>query len=301
MIGRAIDLLGDEWTLLLLQQVHLGVRRYGDFRDALGISDAVLAARLRRLTDAGLLRRRVYQEAPLRAEYVPTPSGAATWPILLGVWAWERRWVPGRAAELPDMRHGTCGARFTPALACGACDDPLADGDLAARWGPAGGWARSIPRATTRRRADGGRAGAQPGHFPATMAILGNRWSSAILAAALLGTTRFSDFEAHLGIPAALLSQRLDSLRGLGVLATSPSADRSGWHVYELTPTGRAFLPVVLLSTAWAHEWLSAPGEGDAIVLTHRARRHRFAPVWACDGCGRALDPTTIEVVPPGS
>ncbi len=296
-LGRALGLLGDEWTLLILQQELLGLTRFSDLRSAIGISDAVLNDRLRRLTASGLLERRIYQQTPLRAEYVLTASGRATWPVLLGIWAWERRWVDGRAAELPGMVHSACGQAFSPVTTCGSCREPVTLADVDAEWGPAGGWARSIPQARTRRRS--GSASDGSGRFPETMAILGNRWSSALVAAALLGTQRFSEFEQRLGIPAALLSERLTSFRDADVMVAVPQPGRSDRHDYVLTDKGRALLPLVLSLVAWAQTRFGR-SDGVAIELTHRSCGHPLDPRLACDRCGEVLAAADVQLEPDG-
>src|ERR1700754_2404164 len=116
-----LGLLGDEWTLLVLQQALMGARRYGDFQARLPISNSVLSSRLRSLTDDELLERRTYQTNPPRAEYLTTPRSRSLWPVLVSIWEWERHWVPEHAHDLPSMRHTGCGAGFAPQLTCRAC------------------------------------------------------------------------------------------------------------------------------------------------------------------------------------
>src|SRR5436853_4862915 len=120
-VARMLGLLGDEWTLLVVQQVLLGATRFADFKARLPISNSVLTRRLRSLTRDGLLDRRVYQTNPTRFEYLVTPRSRSLWPVLLSIWEWERRWVPDHAARLPRMRHQACDADFAPLLICRAC------------------------------------------------------------------------------------------------------------------------------------------------------------------------------------
>lgn len=294
-LGRAIALLGDEWTLLLLREALYGATRYGEYKAALDISDATLTDRLRRLTDAGLVERRVYSQSPLRADYQVTPAGAATWPFLFAIWDWERRWVPDRAAELPAMTHRSCGADLDPELVCASCSAPVELGALHSTWGPAGGWRRSIPRSTTRRRSSTGRVG-HAGHFPETMAILGNRWSSALVAASMLGTTRFTDFRTRLEIPEAVLAERLEEFRAAGVLDHGPAADGSNRREYTLTPKGLGFLPVVLTMVSWAQRHLVPAGEGTAIDIVHSPCGAALLPRWRCRGCGDPVDGGSVVV-----
>ena len=137
-VGRILGLLGDEWTLLIIQQALLGVTRYGEFMQRLPISNTVLSNRLRMLTDNELLVRTTYQTRPVRAEYLITQRGRAFWPVLLSIWEWERRWVPDHVHRLPGMRHTQCGSHFAPTLTCRACSEAVTEKEVAARWGPSG-------------------------------------------------------------------------------------------------------------------------------------------------------------------
>jgi DNA-binding HxlR family transcriptional regulator len=289
-----LGLLGDEWTLLIVRETLLGARRFTDFT-ALPISTAVLTNRLRSLVRDGLLDRQVYQEHPLRAAYLPTDRCSALWPVLVAIWHWERTWVPDHTRSLPAMGHRDCGYEFSPVLRCAACHCAAESHDVDGRWGPSGGWQRSVPRGATRRRARGD-ATTQAGLFPQTMAIFGNRWASAIIGAAFLGTRRFSDFQGRLGAPAALVAEHLRVFCDIGVLQAAAHPLRADWSEYHLTPKGRAFFPVVASSIHWAEEWFGA-SEGPTLTLTHAACGQPFVPELACDRCGETLAAGSVRVV----
>ena len=278
-VGRMLGQLGDEWTLLVLQQALLGVTRYGDLRARLPISDSVLSGRLQALTRDGLLTKRTYQTNPTRAEYLTTPRSRSLWPVLVSIWDWERRWVPDHAESLPGMRHSPCGGDFVPELTCRACGDVVSEKDLVAQWGPSGSWARSVPTGATRRRS-ASRQG-EAGLFPQTMSVLGNRWAFAILVASFVGVSRFSDFQSQLAAPPGSVADRLSIFVANGVLV---SADGR----YRLTEKGRAFLPVLISALHWAQRWFRAP-EGPAVVLSHTGCGGRFTGVLTCDQCAGTL------------
>ncbi len=293
-IGRMLGLLGDEWTLLILQQAFQGTTRFAELKERLPISNAVLTARLSTLTESGLLRRATYQERPTRSAYLVTPRSRALWPVLLSVWEWERHWVPDHPTALPTMHHTACGRAFAPVLTCRSCGQPAQARDLDGRWGPSGSWSRSVPASTTRRRSGSDSTHTQAGLFPETMAIFGNRWSSALIGAAFRGITRFTDFETSLGAPPALLADRLRSFCAIGVLEPG---DGSGAGAYRLTEKGRAFFPVVASGLQWAERWFVAP-EGPALLETHRACGEAFVASLVCDQCRRPLAGHEVEVVP---
>lgn len=282
-VARMLGLLGDEWTLLLVQQAALGAARYGEFAARLPISHAVLTQRLASLTSEGLLHKRTYQDRPPRAEYVLTPMGRGLWPVLVSIWQWERAWVPDHA--LPAMRHTGCGADFAPIVTCRSCAAEASAKDVLAGWGPSGGWARSMPVEVTRRRASGSRAGL----FPETMTILGNRWAFAILVSAFVGANRFRHFADQLGAPPGTLTDRLQILTANGVLDLTHGR-------YQLTEKGRATFGILVTALHWAQHWFRDE-DGPAALLTHTACGGEFDAVLACDQCTGVLRGSEISAV----
>ena len=273
-IGTSLGLLGDEWSLLIVQQELLGVRRFSALQSALGIGPTVLSSRLTALVDGGVLDKR-------EDGYWLTEAGKDLWSLLLCIWSWEQRWVQGEA--LPAMRHTACGEVFAPALHCPGCDRPADSGDVSVRLGPSGELARAVPVGRNRRRTGSSRAEG-PGLFPETMALMGSRWSSATLGAAFLGARRFRDFEAVLGAPPNVVSERLRQFVELGVLDTG----------YALTDKGRDFFPAVAQLVAWGERWHPAP-DGPALVATH-ACGAPFVPQLVCNGCAAPLNRGTVAI-----
>lgn len=284
-IGRMLGLLGDEWSLLIIQQAVLGATRYGHFAARLPISHAVLSNRLRILVREGLLVRD-------GNDYLPTARSRSLWPVLLLIWEWERRWVPERADQLPEMSHDRCGQRFAPVLRCACCEGPAGSDDVEIAPGPSGTWARSSPAAATRRRSEPQSGDRSAGLFAETMAVLGNRWAAALLVAAFLGAARFTDFRSQLGVPPSLLTERLQTFCWIGVLHQDDGPERSA---YVLTAKGRAFFPILVSAVQWAQRWFHAP-EGPAVVLTHRDCGTLLVAELACDNCGGRLSGAAVAV-----
>jgi DNA-binding HxlR family transcriptional regulator len=293
-VGVMLGIIGDEWNLLIVQQAVQGAHRFGEWKARLPISNSVLASRLARLCEVGILDRHAYQGNPVRREYTLTARGRALWPVMLAIWDWERRWVPEHAAALPRMVHRRCGRSFHPLLTCGTCGDVAAARDVAVNSGPGGTWERSVPAAATRRRSRAGSSD-HPGLFPATMVLIGNRWSSALLGAAFRGATRFGDFAQFLGAPPTVVADRLRTFTDLGVLETVPDPDRADRVHYRLTDKGRAFFPVVIASLQWAQYWFRAP-EGPAVEMWHRPCGAWFLPRLVCDACREPLTGQDISI-----
>jgi len=106
-VARALAIVGDRWTLLVLRDVHLGIHRFDALQANLGISRKVLAQRLAALVDDGVLERVAYQERPRRFEYHLTEKGTELGHVLLALKDWGERWAPA---------HGRVVARATTAL-----------------------------------------------------------------------------------------------------------------------------------------------------------------------------------------
>ena len=284
-----LGLLGDEWSLLVVQQALLGATRFAEFKARLPISNSVLTRRLQALTRDGLLERRVYQTNPTRSEYLVTPRSRSLWPVLLSIWEWERRWVPAHAEGLPGMRHRACDADFAPLLICRACGERASEKDVVAQWGPSGSWARSIPVTSTRRRSEADQRDGAAGLFPQTMSVLGNRWGFALLVAAFVGVSRFTDFQSQLGAPPGSISDRLSIFTANGVLECAENR-------YRLTEKGRALFAVLVTALQWAQRWFPA-AEGPAVQLTHTACGTRFGAVLVCDQCTEPLTGAQVSAV----
>ncbi len=290
----ALGLIGDEWNLTIIRlAIMSGVRRYKDFRDRLGIANSVLTARLRRLTEVGVFTMSQYSQAPSRYEYVLTERGRDLWKVLLTIWSWEAVWVTEHIEPLPPMYHTECGEEFSPVMHCQACGQPAGIRDVRGTFGPSGGFARSVPRATTRRRSAGGSPG--PGLVPQTIELIGNRWSASALAAAFLGARRFTDMLVMMGAPPTIVSDRLRTFCQMGVLETVVTKAGSGRVEYRLTDKGRAFFPHVMVMLDWGDRWFRAP-EGPATLLTHTTCGAEFHPVLRCSACLRELRGSQIQV-----
>ncbi|MFE6098434.1 winged helix-turn-helix transcriptional regulator [Streptomyces laurentii] len=137
-IARALEVIGERWTLLVVRDAFYGVRRYSDFLVHLGAPRAVLAARLQSLVEDGVLDKRRYQESPPRDEYVLTERGLALWPVIRSLGLWGRGGPPGEPTA-PPMRlfhHTDCGTELGPYGECPACRAVVPPADVEMRPGP---------------------------------------------------------------------------------------------------------------------------------------------------------------------
>jgi DNA-binding HxlR family transcriptional regulator len=103
-IAGALEVIGERWSLLIVREVMLGVRRFDEIQADLGIARNVLQTRLTRLIEQGVLERRPYQERPLRHEYRLTDKGLDLWPAIVALMRWGDRYA-ARLARAPGLRR----------------------------------------------------------------------------------------------------------------------------------------------------------------------------------------------------
>ena len=144
-VAQALEIVGEWWTLLILRDSFLGVRRFDDFVERLGISRNILADRLDTLVSAGILERRPYDEARGRFDYVLTDKGRGLWPVLTALRQWGDEWVYGAGNEPVVIEHRTCGCVATALMTCSGCGETLDARSVRAMPGPSPATDTSLP------------------------------------------------------------------------------------------------------------------------------------------------------------
>ena len=135
-ISRTLAVLGERWTLLVLRQAFLGVRRFEDMQTAMGIARNTLSDRLSTLVDEGVLERRPYQERPPRHEYRLTQKGRDLYPVLVTLMQWGDRYTAGDAGAPVVLRHRGCGHVAEPALVRSHCGERIDAREMTPEPGP---------------------------------------------------------------------------------------------------------------------------------------------------------------------
>src|ERR1035437_4620815 len=136
-IAGALEVIGERWSLLIIREVMLGVRRFDQLQSDLAVARNVLQTRLTRLVDQGVLKKRLYQQRPKRYEYMLTEKGLDLWPTIVALMQWGDRYAAPAAGPpvLLERRGGGAAVGDHRLWAAGAA--PLAP--RAARPGPARG------------------------------------------------------------------------------------------------------------------------------------------------------------------
>ena len=129
-IARGLSVIGERWTLLILRDCFLGIRRFDDFQASLGITRHLLAERLKTLETKGLLRRVQYQDRPPRFEYRLTETGRNLFPVMVSLIAWANDAVPAPDEKPYRLVSKKSGKPVAPVLCDAETGTPLSPQDL---------------------------------------------------------------------------------------------------------------------------------------------------------------------------
>lgn len=134
-VAQCLEVIGEWWTMLIVRDAFLGVRRFDDFSARLGISRNVLTHRLAVLVDQRVLVKVPYSEHPPRHEYRLTDKGRDLWPVLTAMRQWGDAWA---APDGPPVvvEHLACGSALGAIMTCVSCGEPLGGRDVRVRPGP---------------------------------------------------------------------------------------------------------------------------------------------------------------------
>lgn len=144
-VARTLSVIGDRWTLLILRDCFMKVRRFDDFHARLGIGRPILADRLQKLLDNFVLTKVAYQDQPVRYEYRLTPKGLDLYPVIMSIVHWGDVHMAGKSGRPVLHRHTTCGHHFDPVQACSSCGVALTPRDVVIEPGPGAEVRRAAP------------------------------------------------------------------------------------------------------------------------------------------------------------
>jgi DNA-binding HxlR family transcriptional regulator len=154
-VGRALSLVGERWTMMILREAFFGVRRFGQFARNLNIPRPTLSLRLRKLVDSGLLDRVPYSTDPERHEYRLTQAGRDLLPAVITLMRWGDAYLAGPEGPPIVLRHDTCGKRTHPHLTCDVCGEEIDARNVTSERGPGHVPAPPSPKRATSSRARG--------------------------------------------------------------------------------------------------------------------------------------------------
>ncbi len=147
-IARAVDEVGDPWTLLLLRHAFLGARRFADFQSGLQIPPNTLTSRLAALVEQGLLEKHRYEQHPPRYEYLLTQKSTELLPVIISLAVWGSRWKSPVGPPF-ELISASSGKKVDPVLVDRHTGQPIEPGGVGLRLGP--GASRQLREAIANR------------------------------------------------------------------------------------------------------------------------------------------------------
>ena len=147
-IARTVAVIGDRWTLLVLRDCFLRVRRFEDFQARLGVTRHVLADRLKKLVRYGVLRRVPYQARPKRHEYILTQKGLDLYPIIMSIVHWGDVHMVDERGRPRLHEHKSCRKIFDPVMTCSECGKALSPREVHVHLGPGANEGDRLPSST---------------------------------------------------------------------------------------------------------------------------------------------------------
>jgi DNA-binding HxlR family transcriptional regulator len=299
-VARGLNVLGDRWTILIMRDAFLGRHRFSEFREHTGIARGTLTNRLESLVEQGLMYKKPYSTSPLRHEYRLTQDGLALYPWALLIWQWEADWADQADAGVPLVLRHKVGEEhdLVPACVCRHCRQPFHYDDVERVEADINDQLKVSETALRKEMGSQRRTRTAKVSRDADQSlshvvdIIGDRWTTLILAAAFLGLQRYDDIQQQLGIATNILAERLKMLVQMGVLTRREYQSTPPRSQYELTEKGKSLYPQTLAIRQWALDHL--PPVPHPYKLVHRSCGADLAIDVICKTCGEV--PTVGEV-----
>ncbi|HEY2428713.1 MAG TPA: helix-turn-helix domain-containing protein [Acidimicrobiales bacterium] len=137
-VAQCLEVVGEWWSMLIIRDAFLGVTRFDEFQQRLGISRNVLNQRLAHLVEAGVFDRVPYSEHPPRFDYRLTDKGRDLWPAITAMRQWGDRWAAPSGPPV-EVVHRGCGHVAEVVPTCSACGERLTAREVRAVPGPGAG------------------------------------------------------------------------------------------------------------------------------------------------------------------
>ena len=283
-VGAALDIVADQWTLLIIRDLFAGVSTWKGLSDSLAISPATLKRRLGSLIAAGCVTRN--QEAGKKqVRYKLTAQGFELFPFLMAAREWQLRWDARPEARVTQWHH-SCGELLRCAPFCRSCGEAVRSGEVvlddeALSANDAVSSPRRYRYASAKTELANSNHAAQR---PKVVDVLGESRTTAVMAALLRGIHRFDAIQQFTGLPPATVSSRLRRIQLLGLGHTRLYQENPDRVLYQPSAAGRDLLSLSLQIMQWGNKWLA-----DSIQVRtqaiHRSCGQPLESVMRCEHC----------------
>ena len=120
-VAQSLGVIGDWWTILIIRDGLLGLTRFDEFHNHLGIARNILSARMKRLVEHGIMEKKLYSDRPARYDYLLTDKGADLLSVVLAMRQWSDRWIVPDGGGPFRVTHALCGGTPNVAAVCARC------------------------------------------------------------------------------------------------------------------------------------------------------------------------------------
>ncbi|MEL0305948.1 MAG: winged helix-turn-helix transcriptional regulator [Halieaceae bacterium] len=283
-VGAALDIVADQWTLLIIRDLFAGVSTWKGLSDSLVISPATLKRRLDLLIAAGCVTRN--QEAGKKqVRYKLTTKGFELFPFLMAAREWQLRWDARPEARVTNWHH-SCGQVLRCTPFCRSCGEAVRSGEVVLDDKALPGNDAVIPARRYRyvpAKPEQGNS-TRAAQRPKVVDVLGESRTTAVMAALLRGIHRFDAIQQFTGLPPATVSSRLRRIQLLGLGHTRLYQENPDRALYQPSAAGRDLLSLSLQLMQWGNKWLA----GSIRVRTqaiHRSCGQPLESVMRCEHC----------------
>ena len=297
-IERAIDVLCDTPTLLLLEGAWLGVRRFDEFQQKTGLMKAMISSRLKKMVEVGVLFKSAYCTKPPRYEYLFTEMGLDLFPVAMMMLDWEQTWSDQEGRIKVSLSHSSCGCEdVKPVCSCSKCNTAVriqdVDHIIKAESGAAiGGYSK--------RRRQAGLDRQSTVLFDEISEIFGDRWLSLLIRAAFLGGKRYDTFLEMTGISSNILVNRLNLGIEKGLFVKRAYQSNPERFEYLLTEKTYGLYPILLFLVKWGDRWFGEEA-ASSVELVHKNCSEKLVPQITCSHCRKEMtvSNTSFKVAEP--
>ena len=297
-MARALVLIGDRWSLLIVGSAFLGIRRFSAWRQAIGVSSSILSNRLVRLVDIGCLAK-VSSEGRGHETYKLTKMGTDLFATALMFWRFDRIWSTRGATQRVTLTHTGCGHAMTPSLVCKQCGKEVRARDVQYADGPGMRLEANPPPKSSRRSNETLNNGTLiAALYGESIDYFGDRFTQLVMASFFLGERRFEDIRLRWQLAPNVLADRLKLLVDSGMLQRRIYESSYDRKEYILTPKGMDVYPIALALNAWGDRWL-AGRRGAPLTLTHVPCGGPLEPMLACNVCAQEITAHEVQFTTP--
>ena len=293
-ISAALDIVADQWALLIIRDLFVGVHTWKRLSDSLAISPATLKRRLNSLIVAGCVSR-MQEAGKKQVRYQLTAQGIELFPFLMAAREWQLRWDARPEARVSKWHH-SCGEPLRCAPFCSSCGDEVCSGEVSLvdetlRIEGAVSPTKRYRQASA--KADDANSNLAVGR-PKVVDVLGDSRITAVMAALLRGIHRFDAIQQFTGLPPATVSSRLRRIQLLGLGHTRLYQENPDRLLYQPSEAGRDLLSLSLQLMQWGNKWLP-----DSIRLRteaiHRPCGQPLGSVMRCGHCHGAVTYSSVS------